>query len=345
MSKRPPVFSDAGKIMLLRAGVAAAVIGVIWYGYVAFYARPRAKLVKQIEETTLRADAIEETLSGQFEVADRARALSATALGSNLSEVSARFRDGLSRIAETSGLKNVLVDHGEPREPQNPARAASGVSSWLKSQLRSSGGDFQVLRGTVKGSGTLDQALRAIGLLQAQAWAHRIESVTLRSAATKEGQPARCEVSVEVLTMIPPGATATELTITLLDERANAVISSIVSKDSLRRVLLTAEQTQREVTVVAAPPTGDANKPQVPAPIAFAPYEEWRLTGIASGRTGVQAFFVNIKNSQQVTVYRGGFVLDAVLIEASGEVAVFEIGGKRYELRNGQTLDLRKPLG
>jgi hypothetical protein len=340
-SSSAAILNQSTRQALLRVGIPLCVLGLVWYGYVVFFARPKAKLLDEIAATNQRAEVIDEALSGQFEIADRARAIAATALGSNLSEVSARFRDGLSRIAETSGLKNVLVDHGEPREPQNPARMISGVPAWLKSQLRSSGSDFLVLRGTVKGSGTLDQALRAVALLQAQSWAHRIEGITLRSASTKEGQPSRCEVTVEVVTMIPPGATAGELTISLLDERANAVITSIVGKDSIRRALAPVGQAASEVTVVA--PTEQTATP--PTPIAFAPYEEWRLTGIASGRTGVQAFFVNIKNNQQVTVQRGGVVLDAVLIEASGERAVVEISGRKFELRNGQTLDLRKPVG
>jgi hypothetical protein len=52
-----------------------------------------------------------------------------------------------------------------------------------------------------------------------------------------------------------------------------------------------------------------------------------------------------VRSGERRTVQRGGTVLDAVLIDAAGERALFEIAGKRFEVFNGQTLSSRKPVG
>jgi hypothetical protein len=63
------------------------------------------------------------------------------------------------------------------------------------------------------------------------------------------------------------------------------------------------------------------------------------------GRFGPEAFSVNSKSGERRTVQKGGTVLDAVFVDAAGEVAYVEIGGKRFEVLNGQALSARKPVG
>jgi hypothetical protein len=52
----------------------------------------------------------------------------------------------------------------------------------------------------------------------------------------------------------------------------------------------------------------------------------------------------NVKTGQSKTLYPGESILDARFIEGSGERAVFELGGKRFELFNGRTLAERKEI-
>jgi hypothetical protein len=95
--------------------------------------------------------------------------------------------------------------------------------------------------------------------------------------------------------------------------------------------------------VAAAPAEGEAAP--APAPTPFAPYEDWKLTGLAVGRTGPQALFLNLKTGDRLTVLKGGQVLDAVFVEGEGERVTVEIGGKRFEVSVGSTLAARKPQG
>jgi hypothetical protein len=97
----------------------------------------------------------------------------------------------------------------------------------------------------------------------------------------------------------------------------------------------------RPVDIAHAPEGG---QPGVPAQV-FAPYEDWKLTGVMNGSHGPEAFFTNVKTGAKLTVERGGQVLDAVFVEGTGEQIVVEIGGKRFVLSNGQTLAARRPQG
>jgi hypothetical protein len=54
---------------------------------------------------------------------------------------------------------------------------------------------------------------------------------------------------------------------------------------------------------------------------------------------------VNMKSGESRTLTPGETLLDAKLIEGEGERAVFELGGKRFEVLNGGTLASRRPLG
>lgn len=326
----------------MRLATLVAVVVGSWYAYRTVYASKRDALLASMDSTRSSIATLERQLKGQFEVADRSKAVTSTTLGTRLDEVSARFRDGLSRLAETAGLTGVIVDHGEPQEIKSPLLVAKSVPSALKASLRASS-DFGVLRGTVRGTGTVEQALAALAAMEAQPWIHRVEGFTLTPAAVGKG-PNRCEIRIEAATLLAPrlrqGKTV-ELAMAPTPDRATAMVQEIAGRKVFAKALANRETTPPVVTV--ATPGG----PQTPAPAAqpFAPYEEWRLTGIFSGRAGPEAFLVNSRSGERRTVQRGGTVLDAVLIDAAGERALFEIAGRRFEVFNGQPLSARKPVG
>jgi len=325
----------------VRLAAAVAVVVGSWYAYRSVYASKRDALLASMESTRSSIATLERQLKGQFEVADRAKAITATTLGARLDEVSARFRDGLSRLAETAGLVGVIVDHGDPQDIKSPLLVAKSVPSALKSSLRATS-DFSVLRGTVRGSGTVEQALAALAAIEAQPWIHRVEGFTITPAAAGKG-PSRCEIRIEAATLLAPrlrqGKTV-DLTLAPASERAMAMVQEIAGRKVFAKTLAKRETTPPVVTI-ATP--GGPDTPPPPAQ-AFAPYEEWRLTGIFSGRGGPEAFFLNVRSGERRTVQRGGTVLDAVLIDAAGERAIFEIAGQRFEIVNGQALSARKPV-
>jgi len=89
-----------------------------------------------------------------------------------------------------------------------------------------------------------------------------------------------------------------------------------------------------------------ARASEAPGPrVAFAAYEDWKLTGVARGREGPEAMFVNTKTNARVSVLKGGQLLDATLIDAADQRVLLDINGTRYEISSGQTLASRKPAG
>src|SRR5690606_7913656 len=101
------------------------------------------------------------------------------------------------------------------------------------------------------------------------------------------------------------------------------------------------------VVAQAAPPPTPQPQPvvqNVQPPPPPPPYGDWKLTGIVHGRVGLEAFLVNVKTGQRLTLDVGAAVADARFVAGTGERAVFEIGGQKFEIRNGQTLEQRRML-
>jgi hypothetical protein len=331
---------SSSKDILVRWGLVLAVLGGAWYGYRVAYSSKRDALLSEIAASRSSIASLEKQLKGQFDVVDRSKAATATTLGVRLDEVSARFRDGLSRLAESNGLTGVVVDHGDPQDVKSPLLTAKSVPTSLKSALRA-GGDFEVLRGTLRGSGTVEQALATLAAVQSQPWIHRVDGFSIRPASGA-GAANRCEIRIEAATLLAPrlrSDKSAELTLAQVDEATLAMVREIAARRSIAKALVKTPEAPPTVTVAAPSPAN------APAPQPFAPYEDWRLTGIFSGRSGPEAFFVNSKSGQRLTVQKGGTLLDAVLIDASGERALIDIAGKRFEVLNGQPLSARKPVG
>lgn len=344
-----------GKVLIIGGVVVAG-----WYGFSTVYWKPREQLLLKIEDSKRSAENLEEQLSSQFKIVDRMKLAGSRTLGSKFDEVSARFRDGLSRIGESEGLSGVTVDHGEPVAVKNPLTVMRGssVSSSLKSSLRVDA-DFSVVRGSLKGTGTLDSALKVLAVVQSQPWIHRVESVTIRpladrNAAKPDGGAAsedkpqrdsggRVEIRIEAATLFAPSFAkggVVDVSIAQANPETQALRNFIVARRSLARGIAPTPKAPAAPTVVIA--AGPGSAPQVPPPQPFAPYEDWKLTGVVTGRQGVEAWFVNVKSGQRLTVVKGAAVLDAVFTDASESTAFVEISGKRFEIMIGETLAARR---
>lgn len=323
---------------LIRLGGVLLVAGVMWGVYVNAYATPRAKLLDEIRASRTAASDLEGKMRDQFKVADRVRAAGERTLGPKFDTMSARFRDGLARIAESQGLESITVDHGEPQPQTNPLINVQSVPRGLKTALRRPA-DFAAVRGSVRGTGTLEQVLRTIATAQAQGWIHRIEGFSIKPVGRDRE---RCELRLDVATIYAPdfskGADP-EPVFMAMNEGVAQVASALAVRQPFRR-----RDPAPVVPVVAVADVTQPKPPEIPAPRPQ-PYEDWRLTGVLMGREGAEVFFQNLKNGQRLTLSPGGRVLDAVLVSASGETAVVEIKGEQFEVRNGQTLAARTPAG
>jgi hypothetical protein len=308
----------------------------------AGYRAPLAAVRRDTQSVQASIGTLRAGLRAREEVRTRMNRAGRDLLASKLDLLSARFRDGLARVGEQSGLGSVVVEHGQPQDVDSPVLDAKGISTDLKRELRRVP-DFQVVRGTVRGTGTLEQALRALGTLQVQPWVHRIEGFTLRPTGKSRE---RFELKVDVATIYSPALAGLAGNGGPMPE---LVAPSARDEESWRAiargrmfgvpVLAGGPGEAPPVTIAAAAP--DEAPPPHPTP--FAPYEDWKLTGLAVGRTGPQALFLNLKTGDRLTVLKGGQVLDAIFVDGEGEQATVEIGGKKFGVSVGATLASRKP--
>ncbi|MCE7973011.1 MAG: hypothetical protein DYG92_01610 [Leptolyngbya sp. PLA1] len=326
-----------------RIALVALVAGGAWWAFQKVYLGPRRLIEADIRTAQDAITRLKTQLSEERELTRRRAAVGAGLLGSELDIVSARFRDGLTRVGSTAGLDKVIVEHGQPVEVMSPVLDAKGVSVELKRALRRQP-DFQVLRGSIRGTGTLEQAVAAIGMLQDQPWVHRIDAFSLRPIGKERD---RFDLRVDVATIYAPAlaskADQGAPQLTPASAEHESTWRAIASRNLFRAPTGGPGEAGPSVVIAAAPAEGQATP--APAPRAFAPYEDWRLAGVASGRGGLSALFVNLRTGDRLTVLRGGQVLDAVLVDGAGELAVVEIAGEKFDVSVGSTLAARKPKG
>jgi hypothetical protein len=297
----------------------------------AFYFAPRATLLDQIDSTQSSIASLEGKLEDQIPVRKRQKEIARTLLAKDQDLAEHRFRTALSTIAERAGLIEIQVSCGQPSPVVNPVTKAKVSQSSLKRSLASNP-DFSVVKGQLKGKGSLEQVLQAVASVQSQPWIHRFEGFSLKPLKGRENFEIRLDVS-------------TMLAQSLKTENGEDPVIAPASSESeaLWRAMLAKNVFKAPAAdSPAQPPVQVAAAPAIPA--VGVPYEEYKLTGVVRSSQGVVAFLLNTRSGERVTLLAGGKVLDAVLIDGQGERAVFDIAGKRYEIFNGNTLAARRQL-
>jgi len=324
------------RLLVGAAGAGALVLGFVAYNRI--FVAPQAALRASIDLTTSSIFALQSELDNEVEHRRRLRDFARTTLGGEVDLVQHRLRTGLMRAAEESGLSGVVVDAGDPQEILNPAVSAKGVSVPTKRALRTKP-DFEMIRGSVQGTGTLDQATRTLALLQSQAWIHRIDAFSLRPVGKMRD---RYEFRAEVATLfardlVDRDAAEPELSPPAVDLESLARIIAA-------RAVFSPLDPRTPAVVAAVSPEGVPAAPTTPA-IVFPPYEDWHLTGLMVGRAGTSAILQNRKSGQSLTLEKGGTILNAIFVDSGNDSAIFEIEGKRYQVFNGSSLASRQPEG
>ncbi len=312
------------RIRQAAAGTVVLVMGALSYLYL--YTGPMHGLEDQIAAQVAANRGLETQLKDQPRVEDQLRTLAATTLGPTNGEVAARFRGALNDIAGQCGLSGVVVNSRNPTDVFNPGGSSKldsppGLRSTLKKQK-----DFSVISGDLEGKGTLEQVLRTMASVQAQPWVHRVESFSIKPEG-KDRSAFSLKLSVSTIEM-PDIAPKTPPEALIKAVETPATLAAIVQKNMFK---------EPGPVVAQAAPT--VQTPSGPPPV---PYAEWKLTGVIESRLGIEAFMVNTKSGQHVTLPTGAVVADARFVSGKGETAVFEIGGEQYEVLNGQTLEQRR---
>lgn len=321
---------------LKQAIGAAVVLGAAYGGYLSMYEWPRQELRVRLEKQLAENKSYDEPLSDRRRVQRELREFAAGTLASKPDQATARFRTALGAIATGCGIPEsaVVVNTGPLVEVTNPG-GASKLLTKLKADLKRQV-DFAVMQGTLDATGTLEQVLRVAAAVQAQPWVHRVGTFSIKPEG-KGRDRFVLKLGVATLLMPPDLAPkdAGEPTIALPGDPQRAQLAAIVDKNMFK---------MPPPPVIAAAPEPPRPAPAPgPKPPPPPEYNDWRLTGVIESRLGTEAFLVNIKSGERMTLPAGAAVAQAKFVSGEGEKAVFEIGGEQYEVLNGQTLEQRRP--
>lgn len=318
------------KLIKLAAIAVVGTVGLLIIAKILYFG-PRAEILDQIDSTKMSISNLETALEDQIPIRKRQKELARTLLAKDQDLTEHRFRTALSTIAERVGLQKIEVNHGQPIPVVNPVVKAKVSQSSLKRTLARDP-DFSIIKGQLKGQGTLEQVLQVVATIESQPWIHRFEGFSLKPLKGREN----FEIRLDVSTILAPGIKS--------DNGDDPVIAPPTSdSEALWRAMLAKNVFKQPLAdQPPQPPVQVAAAPAIPA--VGVPYEEYKLTGVVRSSQGVVAFLLNTRSGERVTLLAGGKVLDAVLIDGQGERAVFDIAGKRYEIFNGNTLAARRQL-
>lgn len=316
------------KTLAIVAGGAVVLAGGAWMGYSRVYAGPMAEARADLVRFRRAASAYERDLESAPGVKARLREIGATTLGTSEEAVAHNFRSLLHEAAAMGGLSQITISENRTANETNPAMQAR-LAGVPRSESRTV--DFWVMNGEIRGIGTLDQVARTLALSDRQSWIHRVPSFSVAPVNdARDLFDVRIAVATLILPDMPPPADR-PAAVTPLEPGAEAAWASIVSKNVFR-----IPDPAAPAAPPALPPTQSV--PDVPAAPPPQPYFAWRLAGVMDGARGVRVVMVNDQAGQSVAVGVGESVLDAALVRASGESAVFSVDGVEFEVRLGRTL-------
>ncbi len=328
------------KAVILSVVGVAVVGGGGWLLADRLFVREYRAVVKKTAEYRGFEKTYEDRASGAREVKVGLREAARTMLGAEEAVVEHHLRGMLSEVAERNGLGSVVVTHGGPRAVGSPAdERGSRISRELRRKLGERA-DFAVVRGRVQGLGTLEQCVRTLADLRAQAWVHRIEGFTITPKGRDNGV---FELKADYATIYAPDL------IEAGDETPGLASPVASDVEALRTIVARApfafaEPVAEAPSAPPPPPVVVRNDPS-PAPPP-PPYDKWRVTGVLEsleGEVGVEVMLYRADTGEALNLRVGQTVLGARLTGASGEQAWFEKDGAPVVVRAGETLDRARP--
>ena len=329
------------------------IVGMIAAGATAYYLhflRHKGELQNQLATYQERIGGYQEWLDGRPPVSEKLNAFATATLGYDAEVVESRFRSGLNRMAASAGLvkdATIVSPRGTLTAVRNPA-VLQRVTEFRAFQTdeRIVAPDLYVMEAEIRGSGTLEAAIRLLALAQTQPWIWRVRGFSL----TPQGnQGTMFDINVGVTTAVLPDLAPADARETG-EGRAEVEPPAILDPDS-QHLAATAAIVKRnvfaipkpapvapEAVVVKANPEDPPPKQPRPRPKP-PPYHEWRLTGVSgSPAQGMLAWMQNVTTGTAVLLRPGEGILDATLEEANTEQVVFRIGEARYRLSLNETL-------
>jgi hypothetical protein len=324
------------RVRLIIVGVAiVAVLGAAYVGADRVYLTPMD--AKRAELAKLRRDvgALGDALIRGDGVRARWQAVADRMIASSDQEAEHLVRTLASRVGAEAGLREVVVSHGQPRAPSNPAGdRRSRVARSLRSAIEERE-DFRVLRGTLRGEGSLEQVIDAMLSLDAQPWAHRIESVKIEPAGRDRDT---IELVMGFATMYATDTrTGGAAGVLPIDPGADTRVAALRQTNPF--VVPAAPPAPPPETVVVAP------APAVPPP---PPYDQWQVSGVlrtvnAASEETTEVILVRRDTGETRSLHPGETLLGFELVRVTDSGAVFGFEARTWTVLVGDSLASRTP--
>jgi hypothetical protein len=342
-------------LLLVPAILLFAGVGALTY-YMKFL-RYKGALEADLAKYTTAIEGFKAALDEQSTTEQKLRDVALSTLGFSPEEVDSNFREGLNRLAVDANLvtNQIVVTTQTAKPVKNPAVEAKVAEfrGLTKSDFIAMS-DLYVLDAEIRGVGTFAAVTRLLALAQSQPWIWSVRGFSLKP---RDAQASSFDIRLDVSTafmpdLAPPSASPTDPARpqprppAIVDPTAEQVLASgtVVS----RNVFAPPAPPQTEpVTIGAASaqPPAVENAASTTPPPPPPPYHEWRLTSVSnSPAQGSIAIMLNERTGSAVFLSPGQALLDAVLVLAAPEQAVFQIGDQKYALALDQTLADRHPL-
>ncbi|MFO0961346.1 MAG: hypothetical protein U0625_00415 [Phycisphaerales bacterium] len=339
--KLPRMRAPSTNLLLVAGALVAATLGWLVHSgrATALSGFERAAAIAQIGAATDTLLAVRQQRERRPALDARLNGVVQHTLGERLDAVDTALRARLNRIAEETGLGNLLVSTGSAVDRRSPARSEMARMNLPRSMREET--DFVELRATLAGEGAVDQVLRLVHRIAVDPMLKRVESV--KFDPVRDGS--RVRVTMRLSTIFVPGREPASLPPAPTAEALAgfAKYASLASRNPFR-VPAPPAPTAVAAAPAAAPatdaPPAPAGTPAA-APIEGFPYGQWFLTGVIEGPAGTEAWFRNIASGERRALRVQDTIAEFALVGLDADQARIAAGGATYRLRVGDNLEAR----
>ena len=297
-----------------RIALGLSAIAVLLAGYVSYASLYRAPLEDLDQEIRTQQERLETLRAQAIEFADLARPLddaAARTIAADREAITSDLRAILNDLARRAGLTEVRTTADLARPAVNPA--STGRVNEFRAIAGSRDAEFVTftpVNASLTATGTLEQTLDAIALLESQTWPKRISAAGLEP----EGD-GRASLRLEFQTVLLPGTEPPA-------DRPN-IAPKTPEAERRVRAALTASPFAPPPEPPPPPepePEPTPTTPEAPPP---PPYDQWVLTLVADTSEGPTAILTRRGSGERRVLSPGESIFGLTLRSIRGTSAVF----------------------
>ena len=329
------------------AALAAGTLGWMIHSgrLTSFSGFDRAAADADIARTGEFLRGVREECDQRPEVDRRIAAAVSRSLGERTDAVDTALRARLNRIAEETGVRDLMVATGAAVERKSPARQEF-IRLALPRSMRDEP-DFVELRATISGEGAVDQVFRLVYRITVDPMLKRVEAI--KFDPIKDG--GRVRVTIRLSTAFVPGHEPASLP---GGPSAEALAgfskyAPLAARNPFRvpsaagsgaNSIATGPAKSLGAAAVATEVPGSTATPEPAVPGGF-PYGQWLLTGVVDGPAGTEAYFRNAESGETRVLRVNELIAEFAFIGLQADAARIVAGGATYRVRVGESLEAR----